>query len=134
MFQIGIELNPTLSSTSRQLHSAAEDSIADVFKTIADYAPEEMRSLMDSASRSGDTAKREKSGNAFSRSAEGEVPAKDSFALYDSIRAEAVGKTVVLRLAEHAKFLDPVFGEDEYLNRPFIEKGLENAVSRLERL
>jgi hypothetical protein len=132
MFEIRSILQPALAEASRELRSAVEAETVATMKHIADYVPEEMRIIMDSATRTGKPATR-KSGDAFTRSAFGEIPAKDSFELYDSLEAKADGKTVTLQMAEHGKFLDPLFDDDEYLNRPFIETGLDNTVKRLEK-
>ncbi|MCD9188240.1 MAG: hypothetical protein LUM44_17625 [Pyrinomonadaceae bacterium] len=131
--KILIDLSPVIDSAVRDLKAAASDETDRILENIADYAPEEIRNLMDLATRTGVKATSAKAGS-FTRSASGEVPAKDSFELYDSLKAEKQGNSVVLEMSEHGYFLDPVFdGENAgYLNRPFVEKGLENAVKRLE--
>jgi hypothetical protein len=132
MFDIRIDLLPVLESAVRELKAATDDETRGAMKDLAIDAPEEMRALMDTANRSGRTAKRS-TGTAFQRSAAGEVPAKDSFDLYDSMHGELTGKTeLTLYFAGHAEVLDPFLGG--YLDRPFIEKGLENAVRKLEKL
>lgn len=124
-----IEISPVLTSAIRELKDATDEEVEHFFKDLAIDAPAEMRTLMDTANRSGRPAVRT-TGTPFTRSAVGEVPGIESFDLYDSMQGEAQGKSATLKFAEHAQWLDPVF--DGYLNRPFIEKGIENAVKKLE--
>jgi hypothetical protein len=134
MFEFHIDLLPVLESAVRDLKAATGEETEKLLRNLAIDAPEEMRDMMDSASRSGSKATRP-TGGAFTRSAGGEVPAKDSFDLYDSMRGQMTGKNeLTLYFAEHAKYLDPVIGgADAYLNRPFVEKALETAVKKLEK-
>lgn len=136
--QVVIPLEPFLSDLSQELKSATDSEIENTLKDIADYFPVEARLLMDTANRMGNTGYRA-SGEAFTRSAVGEIPAKDSFELYNTLTAEMSGnRSIVLTFAYHAFYLDPLFedfGEaGGYLNRPFIEQGLGNAVEKLETL
>lgn len=128
MFEIHIDLQPVLESAIRELKAATDEETGKLMKDLAIDAPNEMRSLMDTANRSGRKAKRT-AGESFTRSARGEVPGIDSFDLYDSMRGEADKSSLTLYFAEHAKYLDPVLGG--YLNRPFILEGIENAVDKL---
>lgn len=129
MFEFRINLQPVLEAAIRELKAAAGEETEKLMKDLAIDAPNEMRSLMDTAQRSGRKAKRT-TGEPFTRSARGEIPGIESFDLYDSMRGEADKNSLTLYFAEEAKYLDPVFGG--YLNRPFIEKGLENAVKNLQ--
>jgi hypothetical protein len=138
MFEFRIDLQPSLDLVIRELQSAVDDEREKVLKSIADYAPDEIRKLMDSATRSGKTGYRA-GGGSFIRSAAGEIPAKGSFELYDLLAAEMQGDdSILLTFASHAFYLDPLFegmGQGAgYLNRPFIEQGIESAVKKLETL
>jgi hypothetical protein len=115
MFEIRINLQPVLESAVRELKAATDKETEGVLKRFAEFAPAELRSLLEDGPP---------------RSVKGNPPHNDSFELYNSIRAEMAGKKeVVIEFAEHAQYLDPVFGG--YLDRPFIERGIESAVKRL---
>lgn len=120
---IRIDLQPVLESAVRDLKAATDEAVAEVMKTAAKDAPTELRNLLGY----GDPSKA------------GEPPTNDSFELYRSIRAGQSGKReITLEFAPHAFYLDPNFkGQGKgggYLNRPFIDKGLENAVKKLQKL
>jgi len=121
MLNYRIDLQPVLESAIRELKDTTDAEIESILKSIANDAPDEIKSMLGY----GD------------RSKEGEPPTNDSFELYRSITANMSGnKEVTFEFAGHAFFLDPTFkGEGKgggYLNRPFIEKGIENAVKRLQ--
>lgn len=64
------------------------------------------------------------------RSIYGQAPAIESRELLTTLQSKLVnGKIVELEMAEHGFYLDPIFtglGKGGgYLNRPFVEKGLE---------
>jgi len=138
MIQVEIPLEPFISDLERELKSATDSEVTDALRDFAEYFPEEARLLMDSANRTGNIGYRE-GGGSFTRSAVGEVPAKDSFTLYNELSAQMAGeRSISLEFPYYVFYLDPLFedvGEaGGYLQRPFIEQGIENAVERLEVL
>lgn len=119
-----IEINPILNEAIRELEDTTDVEIESIFKDLAIDAPNEWRRLMQGV-KSGHPARRT-TGTPFIRSAFGEAPAIESFDLYDSMVGNPEGASVIFQFAEHAVYLDPVFGG--YLNRPFILEGIENAI------
>lgn len=134
---IDVDFDPQIASAMSRLQNASKEEQKAVVRHLAEFAPAEMRQLMDTATRTGKTGYR-KGGGKFTRSARGEVPAMDSFDLYHSITARAEGMDVIITFAEEAKYLDPVFegmgNAGGYLRRPFIERGLDEAVKRLSAI
>ena len=120
-----------------ELEREAKDITADVMKVIAEDAPDEMRQLMLESNPSGKTYKR--TGLNYEHgfhqaSAEGEAPAIESQELFNSLRGKVLSLDVVeIGMAGHAFYLDPTFNDEPgggYLNRPFIETGIERALDK----
>ena len=114
MLSFEIEIDPNAQSVVRDLEKSVEEISAEIMKEIAGGAPDAMRSLM----QSGGVSKK------------GEPPRRQSGELADTIEAQVIGSSSVeISFANHAQYLDPVFGG--YLNRPFIERGIDQVLEKL---
>lgn len=129
---MNLEIEITPGDIKRELQAATDEAADRFFRELKRELAPAAREVIDSSTPSGNLYAR-KSGEGFKRfhraSAKGEVPAKDSFALYNSFRAQITGeREITFSMAEHARWLDSLFGG--YLNRPFLEEAIDLGVTR----
>lgn len=127
--QIDVSITP--GDIQAELSADIEKVTDRFFQSLKSELAPAAREVIDSSSPAGRLYARTR-GEGFTRShkasAQGQPPAKDSFELYNSFRAEKSGsRQVTFSMAGHARYLDPVFGG--YLNRPFLGETVKIAVS-----
>lgn len=124
------ELNFDTSDIIREIEQDAEEITSDVIKFIAKEAPGEMQQIMLTSTPRGNPAPK----GGF-RSAKGQPPAIDTRELLISLQGIVLSsREAEIRMADHGFYLDPFFADEPgggYLDRPFIEKGIENTLSQL---
>ncbi len=124
-----IEAEITPGDLKRELNAAARDLEKDFLKNLVEDAAGEMQRIMLDSTPTGNPA----SGGG-KHSAVGEPPAIVTRELLTGTRGFMRGDDPVIEFPEQALYLDPVFEDlDEaggYLNRPFINEGINNALNR----
>lgn len=125
MLSFEIEIDPNAPAVIRDLERSADEVTEEIIRFVAEEAPGEMQRIMLESTPSGRSAR-----GGGQRSAPGEPPAIESRELLTSIQGRVLDRsTAEISMASHAQYLDPVFGG--YLNRPFIERGIEKALEKL---
>lgn len=125
-----IEITP--DNIAGLLEKDIEETTKELMQDLAKFLPTEARAVIDESSAGGKLYSRS-SGTGFKRShrasAKGQAPAKDSFELYNSFKAQMDGDlSATFEMAGHAAFLDPLFGGN--LNRPFISESVERTLQK----
>lgn len=124
-FAIQIDISP--SDIARSLNEEAKSLKQEVLKFIAEQAPDEMQAVMMESVPTGRPAR-----GGGRHSAEGQPPAIITRELLTSLQGRVVDEnTVEIEMAEHAKYLDPVF--DGYLNRSFIQPAIIRTLNNVPK-